>query len=155
MLKTLALAAVILLFSGTAFAQTRVPFFIGGNPLSQTLEAQVEDADGAQTNAALVTVSSGTRIVVTRASMKCDASTTGPTNAVLGFGASTIPSRTHTGTAAIVAAFDGIPPGGGIAEGNGGGILGIGGDGEDLRLTMEDPAGGACSVSITFYTVVQ
>jgi hypothetical protein len=32
-------------------------------------------------------------------------------------------------------------------------ILGIGADGEDLRFTMEAPAGGSCSVSATYYTV--
>lgn len=130
-----------------------VPFVIGGHPNVISREAQVEDADGSQTNAAIVTVSAGTKIVVTRASMKCDGSTTGPTNALLGFGTATIPARAHTGTTGIVAAFDGIPAGGGSVEGTGAGILAIGADDEDLRLTMEDPAGGACSVTVSYYTI--
>ena len=130
-----------------------VPFVIGGHPNVITLEAQVEDADGAQTDAALVTVSAGAKIVVTRASMKCDGGTTGPTNAVLGFGATTIPARAHTGVSGIVAAFDGIPAGGGSVEGAGSGILGVGADDDDLRLTMEDPVGGACSVTVSYYTI--
>lgn len=130
-----------------------VPFVIGGHPNVQTLEAQVEDADGPQTNAALVTVNAGTKIVVTRAAMKCDAANSGAINGLLGFGAASIPARAHTGVAGIVAAFDGIPAGGGSVEGGGSGILGVGADGEDLRLTMEDPAGGACSVAVSYYTV--
>lgn len=130
-----------------------VPFVMGGHPNTVTLEAQVEDGDGAQTNAALVTVSGGTKVVVTRVTAKCDGSTTGPTNVVVGFGASTLPARAHTGTAGILAAFDGVPAGGGMVEGTGAGILGIGADGEDVRLTMEDPVGGSCSVGLSYYTI--
>jgi len=49
--------------------------------------------------------------------------------------------------------FDGIPAGSGFTIGDGHGILGIGTDDEDLRFTMEDPAGVSCSVSATYYTV--
>jgi len=130
-----------------------VPFVIGGHPNVITLEAQVEDGDGAQTNAAIVTVGSGSKIVVTRSAMKCDDGNSGPVNAVIGFGASTLPARAHTGVAGIIDTYDGIPAGGGSVTGGGSGILGVGADGEDLRITMEDPAGGACSIIVSYYTV--
>lgn len=130
-----------------------VAWTIGGHMNAQTLEAQIQDADGAQTNAALVTCGSGCKVVVTQASVVCDHATTAGTQIVLGFGASTLPSRVHTGVAGIVLAGDGFAPGGGIVRGTGAGVIGIGADGEDLRLTTEDPVGGACTVLVTYYTV--
>jgi hypothetical protein len=129
-----------------------VPFVISGVPNTITLDVQVQDADGAQTNLEIVTCGAGCKVVVTRASMKCDGSNSAPVNAVIGFAESTLPSRAHTGATGIVAAFDGIPAGGGSVEGNGGGILGVGADGDDLLYTMEDPAGGNCGLSISYYT---
>jgi hypothetical protein len=126
---------------------------IGGHPNAITKEAQVEDADGAQTNAALVTVSAGSKIVVTRLSMSCDGSNTGPINAIVGFGTASVPARAHTGVTGVLHGFDGVPAGGGITIGDGSGILGVGADDEDLRFTMEDPAGGSCSISTTYYTI--
>lgn len=135
------------------FSRAGIPFVVGGHPNSKTIEAQVEDGDGAQTNAAIVTVAAGNKIVVTRLTATCDASNTGPTNAVVGFGTASIPARSHSGAVGILHGFDGIPAGSGFTIGDGHGILGIGADGEDLRFTMEAPAGGSCSVSATYYTV--
>lgn len=130
-----------------------VPFMIGGHPNVITLESQVEDGDGAQTNAAIVTVGAGSKIVVTQVLANCDASNTNPTNIVAGFAAATLPSRAHGGAAGILAAFDGVPAGGGMSRGNGSGIIGVGADGEDLRITTEDPAGGACSITVSYFTI--
>lgn len=130
-----------------------IPFMIGGHPNVITLESQVQDADGAQTNLALVTVGAGAKVVVTRASFKCSNANTVDVTAVLGFGTATIPARAHTGVTGIVASFDEIPAGGGSVEGSGAGILGIGADNEDLRLTMDDPVSGACVVNVSYYTI--
>jgi hypothetical protein len=130
-----------------------VPFTLGGHPNIITREAQIEDADGAQTNAAIVTVSAGTKIVVTQVTANCDGSTTAPTNIVVGFGAATLPARAAGGTTGILAAFDGVPAGGGKARGDGSGIIGIGADDEDVRITTEDPAGGNCSVELSYFTI--
>lgn len=127
-------------------------FAITGHPAAVTTECQIEDADGAKTDQACVSVSSGSRIFLTRLSVHCDGSTTNPTNLAVGFGASTLPARAHTGSVGTVLGFDGVPAGGGTTIGNGGGLIGIGADGEDLRYTNEDPAGGACSVEATYYT---
>ena len=128
-------------------------FTIGGHPNTVTLSAQIQDADGAQTDAAIVTVSSGTKIVVTRLTASCDGSTTAPTNIKVGFATATLASSAHTGVATILHEFDGVPAGGGFTIGDGGGIIGIGADDADLRITTEDPAGGNCSVSVSYFTI--
>jgi hypothetical protein len=47
----------------------------------------------------------------------------------------------------------GIPAGGGVVIGNGAGIVGVGGDGEELRVTCEDPAGGNLDITVGYFTI--
>lgn len=131
-----------------------IPFMIGGHPNVITHAVRVLDSDGAQTDIAIVTVGGGTKIVVTRVCVTADGSNTGPTNIKVGFGATTLttPNTTTAGTQ-ILADFLGVPAGGGLSSGNGGGILGVGADGEDLRYTCEDPVGGAITIMVSYYTV--
>jgi hypothetical protein len=129
-----------------------LPFFISGSQATKTIDFRVADADGAQSNVAIATCGSGCKVIATRVSMKCDNGTTNPTDVVVGFGSASTPTPSAAGNASIVADFVGIPPGGGQVEGNGGGILGIGADGEDLRFTMEDPVGGTCTLTASYYT---
>jgi hypothetical protein len=130
-----------------------VPFVLGGHPNTITRTCRAADADGAQTNVACVAVSAGTKIVVTAVMANCDGSNSGPINIKVGFGTATLPADATTGASGILATFDGVPAGLGFSRGNGGGILGIGGDDEDVRYTMEDPVGGACSVSVSYFTI--
>lgn len=131
-----------------------VPFVMGGHPNVKTHSVLVTDANGAQTNAAIVTVSAGTKIVVTRVSITADGDNSGKINCVVGFAASTLATPdTTTGGTGLLAAFYGIPAGGGMTVGDGSGILGIGADDEDLRYTCEDPAGGNLTISVTYYTI--
>jgi hypothetical protein len=65
---------------------------------------------------------------------------------IIGFGATNTPTA-----AGVVAAHDGIPPGGGLNTGDGSGILGVGADGEDLRITSTTT--GTISVVISYYTI--
>jgi hypothetical protein len=44
-------------------------------------------------------------------------------------------------------------PGSGFQRGDGSGILGVGGDGEELRITCEVPTGGTLGVSVSYYTI--
>ena len=130
-----------------------IPWVIGGHPNVVTKTATVTDSDGAQTNAALVTVSAGTKIVVTRVTMTADGSNTGPVNCRVGFAAATLGAASASGTTGILADFNGIPAGGGVTIGDGSGILGVGADDEDVRFTCEDPAGGAITLSVSYYTI--
>jgi hypothetical protein len=135
------------------FNRAGVPFTIGGHPNTQTVSARIEDADGALTDQALVTVAGGLKIVVTRLSITADGSNTGPYNVTVGFGAANVPAHAHTGTAGILQDFAGVPAGGGITVGNGSGIIGVGADGEDLRYTVEDPAGGNLTITVSYFTI--
>jgi hypothetical protein len=44
-------------------------------------------------------------------------------------------------------------PGSGLSRGDGSGILGVGADGEDLRITAEAPTSGSASLVVSYYTV--
>lgn len=131
----------------------RIPFTIGGHP---NIVARTAYVTTAQTDASIVgTINAGTRIVLTAACVALDAGTTLTSGVAvkLGFGATTIPADSSTGANGIVLDHKGIYPGGGVALGNGGGIIGIGGDGEELRLTCEAPTGGGISVTINYFTI--
>ena len=122
-----------------------VPFVIGGHPNTVTFRANYT---ALQTNVAVVTASAGQKIVVTRCNVMADKANTVDVAARIGFGATTTP----TGTG-VVLAHPGIAAGSGVVEGSGAGILGIGADGEDLRITSEAPTGGSIDVVVSYHIV--
>jgi len=122
-----------------------IPFMIGGHPNVITIEAAYT---AAQTDTALVTISTGSKIVVTQAQIVADAANTVKPQARLGFGTANTPTTTG-----VVATHPGIPAGGGISRGNGSGIVGVGADNEDLRVTCAVPTGGSLRVIATYYTI--
>jgi len=113
----------------------------------------VSDADGAQTDTALVTVSAGTAIVVTKISVMLDAATTatGGVACRIGFGTANTPALDAAG---LVMSHSGIAAGSGVVEGNGGAIIGAGASNEDLRVTCEDPTGGNLDIIVTYFTIL-
>jgi hypothetical protein len=122
-----------------------VLFTIGGHPNSTTLRATYTTG---QTDTAIVTVSSGTKIVVTRVLVTVSKATSVNTDVIIGFGGTNTPTTTQ-----VVAAHPGIEAGGGFNTGDGSGILGIGADGEDLRITSGAPTSGRLDVVVTYYTI--
>jgi hypothetical protein len=129
-----------------------VPFMIGGHPNVITESATITDANGAQTDAALVSVSAGTKIVVTAISAICDGDNSGKVAVRIGFATATLPAVSASGAVGML--LEGkFGAGGGNQKGNGAGILGVGADGEDLRLTCDDPTGGALYVTYSYYTI--
>lgn len=136
----------------------RIPFMMGGHPNIITRTAYIADADGAQTNASIVgTIAAGTKVVVTAAAVTVDYQTAGPNGSgvavKLGFGTASVPADSATGATGILLDHKGVPGGGGVVLGNGAGIVGIGGDDQELRLTCEDPINGGLSVTVTYYTI--
>ncbi len=127
-----------------------IQFVMAGHPNTLLASANYTDADGAQTNAALISVSAGTKIVVTHITVTCDGANSADTQVRIGFGTANTPAND---AAKVLLSHPGIKPGGGIGLGNGGGILGIGADDEDLRITCEDPTGGALDVVVGYYTI--
>jgi hypothetical protein len=128
-----------------------IPFWLQGTPNVITTEFTFTDADNAQTNTALISVSPGTKIVVLRAFVACDADNTDDLNVRLGFATATLPTASSTGAVGIILSHPGVPQGSGAAEGFG--ISGIGGDGEDLRLDLADPVGGSCRIVTKHFTI--
>lgn len=121
-----------------------VPFVIGGHPNVVTIEAAYT---AAQTDTAIVTVSGGLKIVVTQIQLTCDSANTVNVSARVGFGAATTPTTTG-----VVATHPGISAGSGISRGSGAGIIGVGADGEDLRITSSVPTTGSLRALVSYYT---
>lgn len=124
-----------------------VPFVISGHPNVVTIKHTTITT--AVTDAAIITVGAGTKIVVTKIKAICDnASTVFPT-ILVGFGATNTPTTTG-----VILSHPGCPAGGGTGEGDGSGIIGIGGDGDDLRVTTTGNAtGNGVHIVVTYYTV--
>lgn len=124
-----------------------IPFVIGGHPNVITF---CQNYTTAQTDTAIVTVSAGTKIVVTAFMITVANSTTADVSCRLGFGTANTPAYGSNG---LLGTHPGIAAGSGIAKGNGSGIIGIGADDEDVRFTDSVPTGGSVDVEIEFYTV--
>lgn len=128
-----------------------IPFVIGGHPNIIVKNLNVTDGDGAQTNTDIIgSVSSGSKLVITHLAVTADNANTTDVAVRIGFGSSSVPAADSAG---IVLAHPGIAAGSGVVLGNGSGILAIGGDGEELRITCEDPTGGAIDVVVGYYTI--
>jgi hypothetical protein len=123
-----------------------VPFVMGGHPNVVTVRATY--AAAAQTDVALVTVAGGLKIVVTQIQVTVSNATTATPSVIIGFAAATTPTTTG-----VVISHPGIPGGGGVSRGDGSGILGIGADGEDLRITSTVPTGGTIDVVVSYFTI--
>ena len=133
------------------FSRGGALFTAPGAPNMLSRECRWADADNAQTNTACITVAGGTLIVVHGATVTCDNANTGDVAVRVGFAAATLPSSATTGVDDVLLAHDGVPAGGGQSEQYGVGIPGA--DGEDVRYTAEDPAGGACTLRVSYYTI--
>ena len=126
---------------------------MGCSPGLRTICATIAAADGAQTNAALLTTGAG-KVVVTRLSIQCSNANSVDVDAKVGFASSTLPTPGTAGSLDVIHEAKAIPAGGGITIGDGSGIIGLSGsDGEDLRYTVTVPAGGHVSISATYYVI--
>lgn len=122
-----------------------VPFVMAGHPNTVSLELAIT---GALTDSAMITVSAGTKIVVTQATLTADNANTAFPQFRAGFGATTTPTTTG-----VVISHPGVPAGGGVVRGSGAGIVAVGGDGEDLRVTCGAPTGGSLRLLVSYYLI--
>jgi len=127
------------------FNRAGIPFVIGGHPNIVTIEAEYTTV---QTNTAIITVSTGTKIVVTQIQATCDNANTVDVGLRVGFGTASTPTTTG-----VVLTHPGIASGSGVSRGDGNGILGSGADNEDLRVTSEVPTSGALRILVSYYTI--
>lgn len=131
-----------------------VLFVIGGHP---NVKSATYLTTGAQTDDnVLAAIASGTKYVITRISITLDEAATVGVAVRLGFGTASVPTLPTSGSDAvddILIYHPGLVPGGGITLGDGSGILGVGGDGAELRITCEAPTSGSLVVSVSYYTI--
>lgn len=122
-----------------------VPFVIGGHPNVQTIRANYTTA---QTDTAIISVSAGSKIVVTGFLVTVDNACTVNVPVRLGFGTTTTPTTTG-----VIGAHPNVAPGSGFGRGGGTGIVGVGADDADLRITSGVPTGGSIDVTVSYYTI--
>lgn len=129
-----------------------VPFVLGGHPNIISRSHVIADSDGAQTNYALLAVAAGSKAVITQISAVCDAGNTTNIAVRIGFGTASVPTPALAGTNGLV--IDGVfGAGSGQQKGMGAGIIAIGDDDEDLRLTCGDPVGGNLFIQYSYFTI--
>jgi hypothetical protein len=124
-----------------------VPFVMGGHP--NVLALKHTTITTAVTDAAIITVASGLKIVVTSFQVTLDNASTVFPSVLLGFGATNTPTTTG-----VIGAHGGVPAGGGFGRGDGSGIIGVGADGEDLRVTtVGNATGNGLQITVSYYTI--
>jgi hypothetical protein len=129
-----------------------IPFMIGGH---MNVVSREYVATTAQTNDAIITVGSGTKIVVTEIEAMVDNATSVDVGVRVGFGTASVPTEPADGATVddVILSHPGIAPGSGVIRGTGAGIIGMGGDNEDLRITSEVPTDGRLRVLVSYYTI--
>ncbi len=129
-----------------------IQFTIGGHPNLITKQFNITDADGAQTDLNILNAVVGVNdiAVVTHIAVACDNANTGDVAVRIGFGATNTPAADAAG---IILSHPGIAAGSGMVVGNGAGIIGMGAVGEELRMTSEDPVGGALDVVVGYFII--
>lgn len=130
-----------------------VPFVIGGHPNVVSYGMSITTA--VSNTVVGPTVASGLKLVVTSISFLLDNASTVFPSVVVGFGTANTPAfATTPGTAKIVAGHPACPAGGGMSKGDGSGMIGVGADDEELRITTVGTAGGnGLYVLMTGYTI--
>ncbi len=127
-----------------------VMFVQPGHPNVITRSHIIAAADGAQTDAALLTISTGSKIAIMQLSVKMDAANSGNTAVKIGFGTSTIAAASLAGTVGIVLEGQFAASGGHQTPY---GLIAVGADNEDLRITCGAPTGGNARVTYSYYTI--
>ncbi len=131
----------------------RIPFMLGGHP---NLQSSEYFTSGAITDDNILpAIAGGTIYVITGITVTCsNANVTSP-SVRIGFGTANVPSQGTTNADAVakmVLSHPGIAPGSGIVKGYSGGIVGIGGDGEELRITCTTPTT-SMIVQVDWFTI--
>jgi len=131
-----------------------IVFTIGGHP---NLKSAEYFTDALRTNDNILPlISSGTKYIITSITVAASAANTVNTSVRIGFGASGVPAQGSSGADAVdkvILSHPNIPAGSGIVKGNGSGIVGMGGDGEDLYITCSAPTTGSLIVQVDYYTI--
>lgn len=128
-----------------------IQWVLGGHPNLVTREYMTT---ASQTDDLIIdAVATGSQIIVTAISVMVSAATTVNPQVRIGFGLTNVPTEPTSGNfvANMLVSHPGIAPGSGVVEGSGAGVLAIGMDGMELRITCDEPTTGQISVIVTYY----
>lgn len=129
---------------------------IGGHPNLQSAEYITTAAQTSGGDNVLPLISAGTKYVITGVTVTASAANTVNTSVRLGFGTTGVPAQGASAADAVtkvILSHPGIAPGSGVSKGHAGGIVGIGGDGEELYIVCSVPTGGSVVVQVDYYTI--
>jgi hypothetical protein len=132
----------------------RIPFFLGGHP--NIVSAEYITTASQTDDPVVAVVGAGTKIVVTQITVVASAANTVSPSVRIGFGTASVPTQGASGAdgvAKVILSHPGVPAGSGIVKGTGVGIVGIGGDNEDLRITCGAPTSGSLVVQVDYFTI--
>lgn len=130
-----------------------IQFTIGGHP--NLISAEYITTAAQTDDNILPLISAGTIYVITSVTVSCSAANSVNTSVRLCMGTAIV-SQGASGadaTSKVILSHGGIAPGSGVVKGNGSGIVGIGGDGEELRIACSVPTGGNVIVQVDYYTI--
>jgi hypothetical protein len=110
----------------------------------QTLGAEYTTA---QTDTIIVTISATQKIIVTEITATVDeAVTVNGVGFYIGMGTPATPTA-----AGVILSHPGLMPGMTTSRGSGAGNIGTGDFNEDLRITSENPVGGALRITVSYF----
>ena len=122
-----------------------IPFVIAGHPNTVTVRATYTSV---QTDIAIVTQGAGGKIIVTEITVALSNDMASSPLVRIGFGTANTPTTTG-----VVFSHPGMFAGQDSHRGNGSGILGIGADNEDLRITTGTITTGTVDVVVSYHVV--
>ena len=127
------------------FNRHGIPYVLPGHMATTTISASYTST---QTDAAVITIGTPGKIVILGIAVMADGAGTGPLDVQVGFGAATI-----TSTRAIID-HPGIVKGSGVSLGFAGGVVAMGGDNEDLRITAAGfGSGDELTITVSYFTI--
>lgn len=130
-----------------------VPFVVGGHPNLQRKTFTIAAADGTRTDQSLVgTIGTGTKVVVTEFSAKVSPANSANVTLRVGCGATNTPAASLTGATLLTDATYASGAMNGEHFGDGGGMVLVCGDGEEVRYTSSAPTGGHLYITLSYYT---
>lgn len=132
----------------------RIPFTLGGHP--NVKRATYLWTGSTTDDNVLPAISSGTKYVITSITITIDEATTVGVAVRLGFGTANVPALPSANADAvddILIYHPGMVPGSHISVGDGSGIVGVGGDGAELRITAEATTSGTGVVTVGYFSI--
>lgn len=133
--------------------QHGIPYMIGGHPNLIVREFDFGTAAQTDVNLAAAVVAADERIYVVGFEAMCDNANTVAVSVRVGFGTANVPTASATGVSGMIASHPGLAAGSGFIVGTGGGIIAVGGAGEEPRITTSAATSGNLHVVIRYFLI--